>query len=327
MRGRGDDKESLFIITPRIMIIFVIIMLLIPASFVIYSTQFRGKINVGIVLVENISYDYSEIARDSLNDFHDVFSAKVLDARFNESEIRIRNGLFLTDDYFDDDFAKSIRENYNIDIILIITDKNINNWLDDRMARWGQADTKTGIALVTIFPILNGTIPSSVYVTSIGRHEVLHILGYGHPNRTRECLMRSSTIETELCHEYELVLPYYASLWKIGLGHDPGEALFLIRVTFLMLFSPIFIVAIITLNLIFKKYIYKKDKINPNPLILALGGLYIIIMLSAVFIMPLYPQIIALSAAVFVYLIIESLHFELLYKPKQNNVGNEPSND
>jgi hypothetical protein len=161
MGSRGEDKESLFTITSRAFIILVIVLLLIPASFVVYSTQFRGKINVGIVLAENVTYDYGEIARDSLNDFHDVFSAKVLNTRFNETGIRVQDGSYLTDDYFNGDYAESIRENYDVDIILIITDKDINNWLGNQLARWGQADTKTGIALMTLNPILHDINPSS----------------------------------------------------------------------------------------------------------------------------------------------------------------------
>jgi hypothetical protein len=327
MEKLNRSEKSMNRFFTRSMLILVIVSLMVPTIFVFYSTQFPEKIRVGVMLTHDDLVEEGEIAKNGLNDFHDIFSAKVVDTRFDESEVRIRNGSYLTDDYFNNKFAEDIRNNHNVDIVLIITDKLINNWMGNGYARWGQADTKSGVALFTLSSVYRNPNQTEDYIVSVSRHEILHLLGYGHPNVSRKCLMRYASTETELCQEYQLVLPYYASLWTIGMGHDPGGAAFLIRVSFLLFFSPLFVAAVITSQVSFKKYMYKKNKINQNPLVLALGGLYITTLLATAFIMPLYPQIAVMSILVFVYLIMESLYYELKYKPQQSNGINKNSND
>lgn len=304
---------------PKWLLFLIIALLLIPSIFTIYSTQFRGKIKVGVVLTSDDLSEEAAIAAEGLDDFHDLFLTKIVNTRFNESEVRIENGSYLTDDYFDTKFAQTIRENENVDIILIITNKLINNWLGNRLARWGQADTKSGIALITTAHKRANETVHIRYIISMARHEILHLLGYGHPNDSRECLMQYATLETELCNEYQLVLPYHAALWKMGLGQEPGRATFFIRAFLLILLSPLFVVAILILQFLFKKYIYKTNQIDQNPLVLGIGGIYITIMIATAFVAPVFPQIILLLAVVFLYVIIEALFFEFQLKPKDKD--------
>ncbi|MHA2281181.1 MAG: hypothetical protein ACXAC5_10045 [Promethearchaeota archaeon] len=263
----------------------------------------------------------AETAAKGLDNFHDIFLSKIVNMRFNESIVRTENGLYLTDDYFDSKFAQTVRENEKVDIILIITDKLINNFLGNRLARWGQADTKSGIALITTAHKRDNATVYERYLKSMARHEILHLLGYGHPNDSRHCLMQYATLETELCQEYQLVLPYHAALWKMGLGQEPGRATFFIRASLLLMLSPLFVVTILILQFLFKKYIYQKSQIDQNPLVLGIGGLFITILLETAFVAPVYPQIILILAVVFLYVIIEAVLFELQLKPKRNDNG------
>jgi hypothetical protein len=297
------------------LIIMVVVLLLIPGIFTIYSTAFPQKIRVGIVLTSDDLYDDAEIVQEGLNKFHDIFDTKILNINFNESIVRTQNGSYLTDDYFDSNFAQKIRDSDNVDIVLILTDKLINNWLGNRLARWGQADTRSGVALVTTAYKRDDAAVYERYLTYMGRHEILHLLGYGHPNDSRTCLMQYAKIETNLCREYELVLPYHAALWKIGLGEEPGRAAFLIRASLLLILFPLFIVSIIIAQFLFKKYIYKKQKIDLNSFVIGVGGMSITLLLVTAFIAPVIPQLVALFAVVILYVIVESLFFEFQYKP------------
>jgi hypothetical protein len=301
------------------LLFLIIVLLLIPTIFTIYSTQFRGKIKVGIALTSDDLYEDGEIAKASLNRFHEVFSAKIVDTNFNESNVRTKNGSYLTDDYFDHDFGNAIRKKHNVDIVVIITNKSINNWLGNGLAAWGQADTETGIALMTVSPVFGREYLSENYIISTTRHEVLHLLGYHHPHDNRKCLMEYASLEKDLCHEYQLVLSYHAALWKIGLGQEPGRATFFIRASLLLLLSPLFVVTILILQFLFKKYIYQRNQIDQNPLVLGIGGLYITILLETAFVAPVYPQIILLLAVVFLYVIIEAVLFEWQLTPKNKD--------
>lgn len=304
------SEEALGGFIPRSLLIMVIVLLLIPTIFVIYSTQNNERINVGIVLANNDLGEVGETVKTGLNDFHDIFLAKVVDTRYNESDVRVKNGSYLTDDYFDSGFSKEIRDRYNVDIVLIITDKVINNWLGNGYAAWGQADTESGVAMFTISPVSYNMNFSENYLISTSRHEVLHILGYHHPQDDRDCLMDYASTESELCGEYELVLPYHVALWRIGSGQEPGRATFIIRASFLLFFSPLFVVSIIIAQFMFKKYIYRKDKIDQNPFIYGIGVLYITLFLAASLVAPVYPQFIILVAAVFLYIILEVMSHE-----------------
>jgi hypothetical protein len=311
--GKNKKNDSYF---SKWMLFITIILLLVPTIFTIHSIQFRGKIKVGIVLTSDDLLDDAETAAEGLDDFHDIFSTKIVTTRFNESKVRTRNGSYLTDDYFDNDFGNEVRKKHNVDIIVIITNRSIDNWLGNSLAAWGQADTETGIALMTVSPVFGQENISENYIISTTRHEVLHLLGYHHPQDNRKCLMQYATLETELCSEYQLVLPYYAALWKIGFGQEPGRATFFILASLLILLSPLFVVTILVLQFLFKKYIHKKIQIDQNPLVLGIGGIYITIMIASAFVAPVFPQIILLLAVVFLYVIIEATLFEFQLKPK-----------
>lgn len=319
MPSEGNLKKEEIIPFRKSVIILVIILLLIPLFFTIYAVGFREKIPVGIVLTTDEAYGDAETARDGLNNFEGVFEARILDIRLNESHIRISNGLYLTDDYFDSEFAQTIQNEYKVEMILILTDKSINNWLSDGYAHWGQADTKNAIALVTTSNYLLDDYWHAKYIVSTSRHELLHILGYAHPNDNRRCVMRYATVDTEMCNECKLELPYRQVLWKIGYGQEPGRAFFGIRAAISLIFLPIFIAAMIIIQFIFKKYLYKKNRINQFPFIVGFWGLVLFILFTSAFVNSFYGRILSISASMFIYVILEIYHFEYKLKPKTND--------
>jgi hypothetical protein len=319
MKKEGNEKSAEFI--SKSMILLIVLLLSIPTIFVLYSIQYDEKINVGIVLVNDDLMEVGETTKAGLDDFHDIFSAKILDRRFNESNVRIRDGRYLTDDYFDKSFAQEVRDEHNVDIVVIITDKLINNWLGNGYAAWGQADTESGVAMFTISPVKYNMNFSENYIISTSRHEVLHILGYHHPHDERDCLMKYASTEKELCGEYEMVLPYHVALWRLGAGQEPGRATFLIRAAFLLFFSPLFVAAMIFSQIMFKRFIYRKKEISQNPLIYGIGALYITLFLAASVVAPVYPQFIVLTAIVFLYVILEVRSHESHLKTEQTETA------
>ncbi len=319
MKKEGKDHGQVLI--SKYMIIVIVLILSIPAIFILYSIQNKEKIDVGIVLANDDLVEVGEVTKMGLDDFHDIFSAKIMDTRFNESTVRVRDGRYLTDDYLNKRFSKGIRDEYDVDIVVIITDKLINNWLGNGYAAWGQADTESGVAMFTISPVKYNMNFSENYIISTSRHEVLHILGYHHPQDDRDCLMRYASTEKELCGEYEMVLPYHVALWRLGAGLEPGRATFVIRAAFLLFFSPIFVVFIIIAQFLFKKFIYRREKIDNNPLIYGIGALYITLFLAVAIIVPVYPHLVLLTAIVFLYVIMEVRSHEKQLKAANTEIG------
>ena len=303
-----ETEEKVRITKP--VIILIIILLLIPTLFSFYSISVQEKIKIGIVLTNDQLYPDAEIARDSLNQFEDVFDAQILDIKFNESNVRIKDKKYLTDDYFDADFAAKVRNDHNVDIVMILTNRTINNWRGDRKALWGQADTKNAMILVTTFYIQNNESLHEQYIKSTTIHETLHILGYIHPYSSQDCVMQYATYETELCFESKLELPFHTALWRLGTGHEFRQAAFLINLSINIIISTLFIALMIIIQFLFKRFMYKQNKIDQKPLIFGIGALFIGILLISPFIGVFFSRIAYMFSATFIYVILEAVAFE-----------------
>jgi hypothetical protein len=310
----------------KITVLIILILLLIPIVFSIKSFYFTDKIRIGIVMTSDELYSDCEIVKDKLNQFHDVFDARIVDLKFNESNVRIRHNLFLTNDYFDTTFAKKVRNRYNVDIILIVTNQSINNWLDDEAAIWGEAQTENSMAVFTARFNYDNSTRHKRYIQSTGLHEVLHLLGYEHSSICENCVTQYATYDTELCTDHKLELKYRASLWQLGSGHVFSEAVYLIKLTMHLIFSPIFLVIIIITYLLFKKFMYKQNKINLLPLILGFGFFYFNVVLVSILIAAITFIFIYLFSLVFLYVIFESISYEVLRRKNKEieHNNNEP---
>jgi predicted Zn-dependent protease len=308
-------------------IVLILILLLIPTIFSAYSTYFKEKIVIGIMITNDDLILEAEVAQAALDDFQGTFEAKILDTRFDESNVRVHNGKYLTNDYFNHRYSEQIRNEYNVDMILILTNKSINNWLDSRESIWGEANTNTEMAIITTDYFRTNRTIYETYISSISRHEILHLLGYEHPGGYRRCVMQYATLETELSTEYQLELSYRATLWEIGSGKNFGEAVFLINLTMLLLFSPIFIALILIMHYSFKNYLYKTEKISLTPLIFGIGLFYVNILLFTRFIILPYLRIIGLLTFTLVYVIIELFVFNSSLKKRSDSEEKEKTKE
>lgn len=293
----------------KLIIIIITILFSIPIPFAIYSHYYRDIITIGIVITNDTAYEDAKTASDALNTFDEYFQAEVLDIRFNESVVRTRENYFLTDDYFNSDFADSVRQRHDVDVIYILTNRFINNWLGNGKAYWGEADTKNAMCIGTVVHFPNATIHEK-YINHLVVHEVLHLLGYMHHYNDRNCYMQYAVLDNQLCPECSSELPYRAALWRIGTGYESGRGMMYVNVALHIIFSTPVIGSILVANLAFNKYLYKRDKISPNPMIFAVGGLFWNIMLISALIHSHNARVVSLISFIFIYLIIESVYFE-----------------
>lgn len=323
--GKGKDIEEIEkIIISKPIIIIIIIFLLIPVFFSFYSISYHEKIKIGIVLTSDNLIDDGEVAKDALNRFENIFDAEILDIKFNESDVRIKNDKYLTDDYFDPKFAKMVRDKYDVEIVMILTNHKINNWQGDGKAIWGQADTKNSMTLVTNAQFKVNISFHRIYIEHISIHEALHLLGYQHPTDSRECIMQYASIDEELSDEFRLELPYRLTLWRIGEGKEFSQAVFLINLTLGFLLSTFIIPIMIIIQFIFKRRFYKRNSINQNPLIFGIGLYFVFLLFSSV-IVSFYPRFVLIIISLFLYVIIEAIYFEQQSKVKKGS--NEESDD
>jgi hypothetical protein len=305
------------IFTNRISIFIVLIILVItPFIIQVYSTNMVRKIEIGIVLTEDDLLNDGATAMKALNGFHGIFKAVILDERFNESGVRTKDDIYLTDDYFDAPFGDEIRDKHEVDIILILTNQSINNWLGNRRARWGQANTVHAMAVATSLNFRNDTETHKIYIQHVAVHEVLHILGYEHPTSSKPCIMNYGTFEPELCSEEMTELHLRAKLWTVGNDLEAGQAFFLIKFIISIIFVSIIIAIMIVIKLGFKRFGYKDKKMNSNAFIFGVGLLFAHITLASAFALTIYLRILVFVISIFIYVIIEIWYFERINRKK-----------
>jgi hypothetical protein len=305
------------IFTNRITIFIVLIILVItPFIIQVYSTSSVSKIEIGIVLTEDDLINDGATAVKALNGFHGIFKAEILDERFNESGVRTQDDVYLTDDYFDESFKISMTDKYKVDIILILTNQSINNWLGNRRALWGQANTVHAMAVATSLNFRNDTELHTTYIRHVAVHEVLHILGYEHPTSSKPCIMKYGTFETALCSEDMSELRLRAKLWTVGNGLEAGQAFFLIKLIISIIFVTIIIAIMIVIKLGIKHFGYKDKKMNSNAFIFGVGLLFAHITLASAFALTMYLRIMVFVISIFIYVIIEIWYFEKINKKK-----------
>jgi hypothetical protein len=319
----GSLEEKTVIKFSKLKVIVIIILLSIPISFILFSNLSNPEISIGIIMVDDALYSDCETARASLVEFHDAFNAQILDVRFNESGVRTRKGSYLTNDYFESDFAKSVRDQFDVDMILIFTNRTINNWLGEGDAIWGQANTQNAMAVITTKFYHQNSSVHDLYIRSTTIHEILHLLGYEHFSNCQNCVTQYSTLDMELCYEHNLELPYRLNIWKAGYGQNFGSAIFAIKLIMYLAISPIFIVLMVIIQNIFKKFMYKSSNISQIPLIFGIGLFYFNIVLLSGFVTTINYMVVYQLSLVFLYIIFESISFERQNQSKEHSIDKQ----
>jgi hypothetical protein len=207
--------------------------------------------------VDEIDHYYLEIAQEGFGSYDDYFNVRILNDSFNATDIRIKDGLYLTTDFFKNPDTTTILDNKNLDILLIVTDHTINNWDDDGKAIWGQADTKTSKALMTTYYFDSNTPEDDMMLRGIAIHEVFHIFGYHHTpfDNVMQYAARYKTLE--LSNYYKLQLPLRTIVFKFLPKMPSFWAVFLSTAIFSLVLLPLYIV----LELIVYDYFNNKNKI------------------------------------------------------------------
>lgn len=298
----------------RCIIVPVIVLFLIPIIFTVLASTGQESIKIGVVTTSDDLFNASKVAIEALDGYEGLFYATSVDERFNESEVRIKDGMYLTDDYFDSQFADMVRKEHDIDIVMIMTDKRINNWKGDGKALWGQADTRSSMILVTTVNFRFDPSEHERYIKHTALHEVLHLLGYVHPADDRECVMQYAELHTDLSSDNKAELSSRAMLWRLGQGQDFGSAVLTINFTLSLIYSTPIIATMMLLNFAFKRYRYKKMRMGKAPFILGIGALFIIILLSSALVGSALLRVISLTASLLVFVVIEESAFRSQFK-------------
>jgi len=221
----------------------VVFLVLLTPTLWLGAYFFHPKAKIGIVMVDDCEEHLGEIAVQAFDHYEDYFDAEILPERFDASDVRIKDMFYLNSDFFKLGDTSRLREQYDVDMILFVTDHIIKNWDEGGGGIWGEADPPTASALMTVAPWKNNLTSHTVTIEHVALHEIFHLLGYTHNRWDRTGLMQYAlNLKTlDLCPYYGLQLPVRIITYRFGIGLDFKIGSLLVGMTWALVLMPTFL--------------------------------------------------------------------------------------
>lgn len=238
----------------RKFILFLIILLVVPTILSGFIWISHGKIEVGIVLEEGVEPRFGDYAKDGFLLYEDYFKPRILDERFNSSDVRTRGRYYLSKDFNDLEFSKILRTRHDVLVILIITDHPLRNWIDNPYVSWGEASIESASAVMTVYGWENPTTQNKIHIMHTALHEVSHLLGYLHDNWDPNSVMQYARDGLNYTFYQGFELPHRVVLAPLALEKDMWAALFIINGALTLMFLPYVVAIMLLIRKLLSKY-------------------------------------------------------------------------
>lgn len=225
--------------------------------FYIITSTYHPELRVGIIGNNNVSQKYFNVIEEGFETYYpDHFEVIILNDTYNLSNIRINESYYLNDDFFTEISTLKTNDKYDLDFTLIITKNKIKNWLDGGYGVWGQANSETNSALMTIS--YWDLVTNKKRIQGVAIHEIFHLLGYVHNPFDKNGIMKyvAESGEFELESFYKPQLSYRTSLVRIFRNVNFYFLYMSMNILWALLFLPIL--------LLIQEILFDMYKINKN---------------------------------------------------------------
>ena len=259
------------------------------------------KSKIGIVLTGGAEDDVGSIAMEGVEKYSRYFDLTILDYELDTSNFSTSYeypyhlgteiiSALLTKDFNNPEITRQIRSQYDIDMVVFVTNHPVANWVDNPYVSWGEADTESMSCVFSVYGYEDGSEYSNEHIRFIALHEVGHLLGYGHEKEEFDCVMRYAGFNSEFCEKHALELPYRNYLWRMGDGMYFSNAVLIIQFSIALTFLPVMISLAIGIHWAFDK---SKYQIKPNIYVINAGicASMFLLMISEYIIWTVLPAI------------------------------------
>jgi hypothetical protein len=242
--------------------VLTIILLILSGSIYIFLLNEHPKVSIGILMNEGVDDVVGISVEEGFKEYSEYIEAKILDNRFNDSDVRTKDGFKQISDHFRICPLDEMRKENDVDIILMITSDMIEDWDDNEgMGYWGKADPSYEAALITTYYWKDPT-PKNIRIWNhLAIHEIMHMLGYTHnPWDISGVMQHKENIDqTDLVPYYKFQLPLRSSLYKLSAGRSFQFTVFIMSLAIASFMFPIAMAEEIIINRF-------HDKISGTPL-------------------------------------------------------------
>jgi hypothetical protein len=254
MTSKSEENSNAKQRINRKFTVAIVLLVLIPTIMSGMVLAFHGKISVGIVLEEGVDPRFAEDASDGLLIHGDYFEPRILDERFNSSEVRTRGAFYLSKDFNDPEFSREVRQKHGVHVILVITDRRLRNWIDNPGVAWGEADTRSASAVMTVHAFEVKNRVNKIHIMHTAIHEVSHLLGYLHEKADMNCVMQYAENGLNYSFKHGFELPYRAAATPLALEKDTWASLFIIKAVITLIFIQYVMAVLLLFRMVFSRF-------------------------------------------------------------------------
>jgi hypothetical protein len=245
----------------RLLILSLVLLFVLPLVSSLYVICFPSQVEVGIVLVDDCDVFFAEVAQEGLGRYERFFDTTILETRVDSAGVRKNGSSYLTIDLNNRAHDLQLRSTHGVDVILMMTNHSVRNWINNPFVCSGEADTVTESCVASVFGHEGDTEFNRTYIRHIALHEVGHLLGYRHcPDM--DCAMHRSKYGTEFCTGHGFELPFRAALWSLGSGLSFGLAAFVINCFLVLFFMPFLILYVLLIRWSFARFLKKGSEMS-----------------------------------------------------------------
>lgn len=236
--------------------LLTVVSLMLSGSIYILLSEIHPELEIGIVLVEGMDEEVGIFIMNGIDEYDEYLDSRIIDHRFNDSEVRIKGGFRLISDHFKMCPLDELRDENDVDIILIVTSKMVQDWDEEEgKGYWGKADPSYEAALITTYYWRVHTPQNKTVWAHLAVHEIMHLLGYTHNLWDRSGVMQyaSNTDETDLAPYYNFQLPLRTSLYWSVSGTGFRFTVFIMNMAIALMMFPMAMVQEVVVSRVHRK--------------------------------------------------------------------------